>query len=153
MHACGKITLFFCAGAIMVALHKTEISDMRGIGRQMPFTMAAFLIGSLSIIGVPPLGGSWSKWYIALGSADTGHLILVGVLMLSSLLNIAYLIPIPARAFFSPAPQNDENHHGEGIHEAPLLCLLPLCLTALGCVVLFFFADPIYQLLVPIAQP
>jgi len=78
---------------------------------------------------------------------------LVGVLMLSSLLNIAYLIPIPARAFFSPAPQNDENHHGEGIHEAPLLCLLPLCLTALGCVVLFFFADPIYQLLVPIAQP
>ena len=67
MHAFGKITLFFCAGAIMVALYKTEISDMRGIGRQMPFTMAAFIIGSLSIIGVPPLGGSWSKWYLHWG--------------------------------------------------------------------------------------
>ena len=152
MHAFGKITLFFCAGAIMVALHKTEISDMRGIGRQMPFTMAAFIIGSLSIIGVPPLGGSWSKWYLALGAADTSHLLLVGVLMLSSLLNIAYLLPIPARAFFSKAT-GDDGHHGEGLHEAPLFCLIPLCLTALGCVVLFFFTDPIYQLLAPIVQP
>ncbi len=151
MHAFGKITLFFCAGAVMVALHKTEISDMRGIGRQMPFTMGAFLIGSLSIIGVPPLGGSWSKWYLALGAADTGHLILVGVLMLSSLLNIAYLIPIPARAFFSKSTDKD-GHHGEGLHEAPLLCLIPLCLTALGCVLLFFFAEPLYQLIAPIAQ-
>ena len=63
MHAFGKITLFFCAGAVYVALHKTEISTMNGIGRQMPFTMAAFLIGALSIIGLPPCGGAWSKWY------------------------------------------------------------------------------------------
>ena len=117
----------------------------------MPFTMAAFIIGSLSIIGVPPLGGSWSKWYLALGAADTSHLLLVGVLMLS-LLNIAYLLPIPARAFSSKAT-GDDGHHGEGLHEAPLFCLIPLCLTALGCVVLFFFTDPIYQLLAPIVQP
>ena len=150
MHACGKITLFFCAGAIMVALHKTEISDMRGIGRQMPFTMAAFTIGALSIIGVPPLGGSWSKWYLALGAADTGHLVLVAVFMLSSLLNIAYLMPIAARAFFSEGTAHGEH---EGLHEAPLLCLIPLCLTALGCIALFFFADPLYQLVAPIVQP
>lgn len=149
MHACGKITLFFCAGAIMVALHKTEISDMRGIGRQMPFTMAAFTIGALSIIGVPPLGGSWSKWYLALGAADTGHLVLVAVLMLSSLLNIAYLMPIAARAFFSAGPAHGAH---EGLHEAPLLCLVPLCLTALGCIALFFFADPLYQLIAPIVR-
>lgn len=148
MHACGKITLFFCAGAIMVSLHKTEISDMRGIGRQMPFTMAAFTIGALSIIGVPPLGGSWSKWYLALGAADTGHLVLVAVLMLSSLLNIAYLMPIPVRAFFSTG---GDDHH-EGLREAPLFCLVPLCLTALGCIALFFFADPLYQLIAPIAR-
>ena len=68
MHAAGKITLFFCAGAIMVASHKTEISDMKGIGRQMPFTMFAFFIASLSIIVLPPLGGEWSKWYRVLGA-------------------------------------------------------------------------------------
>lgn len=149
MHACGKITLFFCAGAIMVALHKTEISDMRGIGRQMPFTMAAFTIGALSIIGVPPLGGSWSKWYLALGAADTGHLVLVAVLMVSSLLNIAYLMPIAARAFFSVDPAHGAH---EGLREAPLFCLVPLCLTALGCIALFFFADPLYKLVAPIVQ-
>ena len=146
-HAFGKITLFFCAGAIMVALHKTEISDMGGIGRQMPFTMGAFAIGTLSIIGLPPLGGSWSKWYLALGAADAGHIVLVAVLMLSSLLNIVYLVPIPARAFFG-RPQQDAEH--DGLHEAPVLCVIPLCLTALGTIALFFAAEPIYHLLSPI---
>ena len=92
MHAFGKITLFFCAGAIYVAAHKTEISDMDGIGRTMPVTMAAFFIGSLSIIGIPPLGGSWSKWFLALGALEADRVIFVAVLMISSLLNVAYLI-------------------------------------------------------------
>ena len=61
MHAFGKITLFFCAGAILVTLHKSKISEMHGIGRQMPITMFAIFIASLSIIGVPPTGGTWSK--------------------------------------------------------------------------------------------
>ena len=89
MHAFGKITLFFCAGAIMVASHKTEISQMRGLGWRMPLTFAAFLIGALSVIGLPPLGGSWSKWYIALGAADAEQIIFIAVLMISSLLNLA----------------------------------------------------------------
>jgi len=72
MHAFGKITLFFCAGAIMVATHKTEISQMHGLGRQMPLTFIAFGIAALSIIGLPPLGGAWSKWQLALGAAETG---------------------------------------------------------------------------------
>ena len=67
-HAFGKITLFFCAGAILVAAHKTEISEMDGLGRVMPFTFFAFFIGSLSVIGLPPMGGSWSKWYLILSS-------------------------------------------------------------------------------------
>ena len=73
MHAFGKITLFFCAGAILVAAHKSNISDMRGLGKQMPLTMIAFFIGSLSIIGVPPTGGTWSKWYLLAGTLDTQH--------------------------------------------------------------------------------
>ena len=115
MHAVGKITLFFCAGAIMVASHKTKISEMAGIGRTMPVTMFAFFIGALSVIGLPPMGGSWSKWYLALGAVDAHQNILVAVLMISSLLNIAYLMPIVARAFFI-APNGSPEH--EGIHEA-----------------------------------
>jgi multicomponent Na+:H+ antiporter subunit D len=148
MHAFGKITLFFCAGAIYVAAHKTEISDMRGIGRVMPVTTFAFLIGSLSVIGLPPMGGAWSKWFLALGAAETHQLIFVAVLMISSLLNIGYLLPIVARGFFL-AP--DAGPTRPSVKEAPLFCVVPLCLTAAGCVVLFFFADEIYRLLLPIA--
>ena len=148
MHAFGKITLFFCAGAIYVAAHKTEISDMRGLGRAMPITMTAFLIGALSVIGIPPLGGSWSKWYLALGALDAGQILLVAVLMVSSLLNIAYLIPIPIRAFFSK-PADGSNP--PAFHEAPAFCVAALSFTALGCIVLFFLADEVYRLLVPLA--
>ena len=147
MHAFGKITLFFCAGAIYVAAHKTEISDMRGLGRAMPITMAAFLIGALSVIGVPPLGGSWSKWYLALGALDAGQILFVAVLMVSSLLNIAYLVPIPIRAFFSKPADGSEPPR---FKEAPAFCVAALSFTALGCIVLFFLADDVYRLLVPL---
>ena len=80
MHACGKITLFFCAGAILVASGKKYVSELRGLGRKMPFTMAAFLIGSLSVIGLPPLGGFVSKWYLVLGALDRDYVWVVVVL-------------------------------------------------------------------------
>jgi len=150
MHAVGKITLFFCAGAIYVAAHKTDISQMRGIGRRMPFTMTAFLLGSLSIIGLPPFGGSWSKWLLAMGAANTEHPWLMAVLMVSSLLNIAYLLPISIQAFF--AEDTSSSHQAVRMHEAPAMCVVPLCLTAIGGVLLFLFADRIYLALEPIAQ-
>jgi multicomponent Na+:H+ antiporter subunit D len=160
MHAVGKITLFFCAGAIYVATHKTEISDMRGLGRVMPFTFGAFFIGAVSIIGLPPMGGSWSKWYLMLGAAESGHQIILVVLAVSSLLNIAYLLPIVGRAFFLPPPLEPEaktagaaaSPKKSGIAEAPLLCVVPLCITAAGCVALFFFADALYALLQPLVE-
>jgi multicomponent Na+:H+ antiporter subunit D len=145
MHAFGKITLFFCAGAILVATHKTEISQMRGIGRIMPITTFAFLIGSLSIIGLPPFGGMWSKWYLALGALDSGKQLMVAVLMISSLLNIAYLLPIPIRGFFCE-PDNNPGH-GAGVREAPWPCVLALSVSAVGCLALFFFPEPVYHLL------
>jgi multicomponent Na+:H+ antiporter subunit D len=148
MHAMGKITLFFCAGAIYVASGKTKISDMKGIGRVMPVTLIAFFIGSLSVIGLPPMGGSWSKYLIALGALESEQIIFVAVLMISSLLNIAYLLPIVARGFFSPDAAGTTTT--ATIKEAPLFCIIPLSLTATGCVVLFFFAEPIYQFLLPI---
>ncbi len=158
-HAVGKITLFFCAGAILVAAHKKDVSELDGLGRTMPLTMGAFFVASLSIIGVPPLGGSWSKWYLALGAADE-HAIFVAALMVSSLLNIGYLIPIPIRAFFFPTKDEDHAHHEPGAGciggDGPLrgevrwLCVVPLCLTAAGCVALFFLAHWVVRLVAPI---
>ena len=148
-HAAGKITLFFCAGAIYTALHKTEVSDMTGIGRKMPITMTAFLIGSLSIVGLPPFGGTWSKWTLALGALDAGHSFVVGVLMLSSVLSAAYLLPIVARAFFLPPRPTDGGY--DGIHEAPAACVIALCLTAFLCLLLFFQAGNL-QILQPLLE-
>ncbi|MCZ6885825.1 MAG: proton-conducting transporter membrane subunit [Alphaproteobacteria bacterium] len=166
MHAMGKITLFFCAGAIYTATHKTEISDMDGLGRVMPFTYGAFLIGALSVIGLPPMGGSWSKWYLMMGAADADQLIIIGVLMVSSLLNVAYLLPVVGRGFFSgyeaapatsPAPASIGAAAfpvtGGGLKEAPLYCVIAPCLTAAGCVILFLYADALFRLLEPIARP
>lgn len=152
MHAMGKITLFFGAGAIYTAHHKTEISEMDGLGRRMPFTYGAMLIGALSIIGLPPLGGVWAKWYLMSGAVDAQMLWVAGILMLSSLLNVAYLLPIIARGFFKPAKELPGSApKGEGLAEAPAFCVVPLCLTALGCVVLFFMAGDIIDLIAPIA--
>jgi multicomponent Na+:H+ antiporter subunit D len=145
MHAAGKITLFFCAGAIYVAAHKTEVSELDGIGRTMPVTMLAFLVASLSIIGLPPLGGTWSKWYLALGALDAGYAFIIAVLMLSSLLNVGYLMSIVARAFFRPLPGQTFGE-AAAVREAPLACLMALCATAALCVGLFFFAGEIERL-------
>jgi multicomponent Na+:H+ antiporter subunit D len=146
MHAFGKITLFFCAGAIYVAAHKTEIHEMDGLGRSMPITMFAFLLGALSVIGAPPLGGLWSKWHLMLGAVEAGHAIMIGVFLLSTLLNVAYLLPPVVRAFLLPPPEGTP----KGIHEAPLFCLIPLSLTALGAVALFFMADPVRRFIATI---
>lgn len=142
MHAFGKITLFFCAGAILITSHKTSVSELGGIGRTMPVTMFAFLIGSLSVIGLPPAGGVWSKWFLALAALDAGQQSLLLVLMLSSLLSMSYLLPIPARAFFSAGRQN-----GTTIKEAPLPCLIAVVTSAAGCIMLFAFPDPLYRFL------
>ena len=143
MHAFAKITLFFAAGAIMVASHKKLVSELDGLGRAMPVTFAAFLIGTLSIIGLPPFGGMWSKWFLGLGAVETGQLLLLGVLMASSLLNILYLLPIPVRAFFS-RPANGQ--HYTQIAEAPTPMLLAMVITSGSCLILFFYPDPFYRL-------
>lgn len=148
MHALGKITLFFVAGAVYVVAHKTEVSQLDGLGRRMPLTFGAFCIASFSIIGLPPLGGSWSKWYLVTGAFDAGQPLIAIVLMLSSLLSIGYLMPIVVRAFFRPLPEGEE----AGVREAPLLMLVPICTTALACFVIFFYTDKVYALLEPIVS-
>jgi multicomponent Na+:H+ antiporter subunit D len=148
-HAFGKITLFFAAGAILVASHKTEISQMRGLGRAMPFTFAAMLIGCISIIGLPPMGGTWSKWYLVMATVETEQWVMLAILLISSLLNIAYLLPIPIRAFYGTADgasTTSGSAEAVKINEAPLFCLLAMAISASGCVLLFFYPQPLYEL-------
>lgn len=145
MHAIGKITLFFVAGAVYVVAHKDKVSQLDGLGRKMPFTFGAFCVASFSIIGLPPLGGAWSKWFLVTGAFEAGHFWLGTVFMVSSLLSIGYLMPIVVRAFFRPLPEGEE----EGVADAPLLMLIPICTTALLCFVAFFYTDAVYDLLAP----
>jgi len=142
MHAFGKITLFFCAGAIYVAAGKKYISQMDGLGRRMPVTYLAFFFGSLSIIGMPPLGGFISKWNLAIGAIESGHMVLLVVLLVSSMLNALYFFPIVYRGFFMPAAEGEL----EGVKEAPTFCLVPLSITAICSLLLFFWPTVFYRL-------
>jgi len=143
MHAFGKITLFFVAGAIFVATGKKYISQMTGIGKRMPITMGAFFIGSLSIIGLPPTGGFISKWYLVLGTLEGDHMIFLFVLLSSSLLNAAYFMPIFYKAFFCT---KEESLFEEKIVEAPMMCVVPLVITAMISFGLFFAPQPFLNL-------
>ena len=145
MHGFGKITLFFCAGAIYVASGINTVSGMDGLARRMPLTMLAFFIGALCVIGLPPTGGFWSKWYLISGAWGTGEYLVVSAFVLSTLLNIGYLMPPVMRAFLRPVPAGDPAGHR--VSEAPVLCLIPLLMTAAGTLVLFVLADPAYRLL------
>jgi len=142
MHAFAKITLFFCAGAILVVSHKTRVSELTGLGRRMPLTMIAFFIGSLGIVGVPPTGGTWSKWYLLMGTLDSGQWVLAIALMLSSLLSIVYLLAIPVRAFL---PTGSETEAG-WIPERMSPMLLAILLTSIATITLFFFPQTVFEL-------
>lgn len=137
-HAFAKITLFFCAGAIYVATHKKNISEMDGLGRRMPWTYGAFAIAALSMIGAPPVAGFVSKWYLLLGAMDAKSIGIIAVLVTSTVLNAAYFAPIVYRGFFgNPAggtagagSSHGGHDHGHQAGEAPLAMVVPLCITA-----------------------
>ncbi len=122
MHAFGKITLFFCAGAIFVATGKKNISEMVGIGRKMGFL---------------------SKWYLVLGSLEAQQMPILFVLLTSSLLNAAYFMPVVYKAFFC-APE--EALFSNPVREAPPFCVVPLVITAFISIILLFYPQPFFRL-------
>ncbi len=139
-HAVSKITLFFAAGSIYTAAHKTEVSQLNGIGWKMPITMTAFAIGALSMIGLPPTAGFLGKWFMLSGAASTGQWFAVGVIVVSTMLNAGYFLPILYRAFLMKA--DVEGDHGE----APLGILIAISATAIGTILLFLFPGVAFDL-------
>jgi multicomponent Na+:H+ antiporter subunit D len=132
-HAFSKITLFFCAGAIYVATHKKNISEMNGLGRAMPFTFGAFALASLSMIGAPPVAGFVTKWYLLNGAFEAGSVGIILVLLASTLLNAAYFAPVVYKGFFGKTSEADVQHKFGEAHPA---LVVPLSITAVVSVLI-----------------
>jgi multicomponent Na+:H+ antiporter subunit D len=140
-HAFGKITLFFAAGALYTAAKITEVRDLSGIGRRMPWTMAAFTIGALSMIGVPPTGGFVSKWYILAGAFQADSLVAIATIIASTVLNAAYFLPLIYMAWFG-----DADRTATGVKEAPIPMVVALSVTAFATLAFFFLNAPVLEL-------
>jgi multicomponent Na+:H+ antiporter subunit D len=139
-HAVSKITLFLCAGSIYVSTHKTDVSQLSGLAKRMPWTMAAFALASLSVVGIPGTAGCISKWYLALGTVDHHSLAWLGVLLISSLLNAAYLGPIVYKAYFEKEPETQAE-----VREVPWL-VVPLTISAAASLILGLYPTPVLDL-------
>lgn len=126
-----KITLFFCAGNLAETLEIHKISEMNGVGRRMPWTMAAFTIGAFGMIGAPPIAGFVSKWYLGMGALEAGQNWVILVLIGSSMLNAIYFLPILHRAWFREPPATWPADHDFGRKETAWALLLPPIVTAL----------------------
>ena len=139
-HAVSKITLFFCAGSIYVSTHKTEISQLSGLAKRMPWTMAAFALSSMSIVGIPLTSGFVSKWYLALGTVDRQSMTLLCVLLVSSLLSAGYLGQILYKAYFET-----ETTSTEGVREVPWV-VAPLAISAAASLLLGLYPGLVLSL-------
>jgi multicomponent Na+:H+ antiporter subunit D len=126
-----KITLFFCAGNLAETLGIHKVSEMSGVGRRMPWTMAAFTVGAFCMIGAPPTAGFISKWYLGLGALEAGQEWVIIVLAGSSLLSAAYFLPILHTTWFCDPPDTWPEEHNFGRKETAWLLLLPPVATAL----------------------
>jgi len=146
-HGFMKITLFMCAGAIMVATGKKNISEMAGIGKQIPVTMLAFSITALGMCGIPPVCGFISKIYLCFGAwtLDRYGLIFLAVILISSLLDVIYFFPIIYTAFFRELPKGERSGTGEGkIKEAPIFMVVPLTITAIFSIIFFIHPNTLF---------
>jgi multicomponent Na+:H+ antiporter subunit D len=139
-----------CAGAIYVAAGVDKVSQMHGLGRRMPVVFTCFLVGALSVIGLPPLVGFWSKFLLISASFGSAEWITAAAMIVSSLLSLFYLAPVAIRGLLPP------DSDGQPVHfirpgGTPGLAVLSIIITAAACFILFFFADEIVAFLKPLA--
>ncbi len=155
-HGFMKITLFLCAGAIAAITGKKAISEMAGLGRVLPITLGAFIIGAFGMCGAPPLAGFISKWHVALGAVESGHLFFLLIICVGSLLDVVYFFPVIRTAFFGKVPeaQTLDNEREEKVavyaenrpiveykHRLYFFMLVPLAITALFSIVFCLFPN------------
>ena len=140
-HGFMKITLFFVAGAIYVKTRKENISELNGIGRQMPLTMGAFAIGAMGIAGLPPVCGFISKWYMALGTLEAHEVFFLFVLLISAMMDIAYFFPIIYNSFFKKCEEDIVVR----FNEAPMMMVIPLMLTAILSIIIGIFPNAFFN--------
>jgi multicomponent Na+:H+ antiporter subunit D len=148
-HAFGKITMFMCVGAIYLAAGVTRVSAVGGLGRRMPLLFAALLAGSLSVVGLPPFGGMWSKFLLITAAFGAGQPVTAAVMILSSLMSAACFLPIVVSGYLGVS---GEAALRPGSGRAPLLSVLPPVLTGAACFALFFLADQVMTYLIPVAE-
>lgn len=140
-HAFMKGCLFLAAGAILMGTGKRKVSELGGVGLQMPLTMLAFTIASLTAVGMPPFNVFVTKWYLGQGALEIGQPLLLVLLLVSSMLNAAYYLPISYHAFLGDKAMSQHKiKRRVRIKEASPILLVPILLLALGCI--FFTAAP-----------
>ena len=141
-HALGKITLFFAAGSLYTAAKLTEVDQLRGIGRRMPWTMTAFTIGALSMIGMPPTAGFVSKWFILTGAFQSTNYVVIFTILASTLLNAMYFLPIVFAAWLREVDVTTSTDHGE----APRAIVIALTVTSVLTLLFFIMNQSVLDL-------
>lgn len=148
------LCVFLVVGNIVYKIKGYAFDDLKGLFRKMPFTMGAFVVGALSIIGVPPTCGFFSKWYLILGGIAAGHYGFVAALLFSSLVNVVLFFRVIELAYFEPfSDHHGHNHHPEPIDEAPLSMLVPLIIVAAGLVVVGMYTGDIVTRIIDFSIP
>jgi multicomponent Na+:H+ antiporter subunit D len=152
-HGFMKACLFTVAAALMLKTGGRNIYRMHGIHRRMPFTMAALAIAALSMVGVPPTCGFFSKWYLILGAIEAGQWVFAGVILLSSLLTAVYFMRVVEIIFFRPAHSGGQATD-EGVRdEIPMSMSVPLWILAAGILLLGLFNEKIVTGILRLALP
>lgn len=155
-HGFMKITLFLCAGAIAAITGKKTIRELAGLGRVLPITLGAFLIGAFGMAGAPPLAGFISKWHVALGAVESGYLFFLLIIFVGSILDVVYFFPVIRTAFFGKMPEaetlgndreekvavyTEKKHAIENQHPLYLFMIVPLAFTAIFSILLCVFPN------------
>lgn len=138
-HGFMKITLFMCAGAIYVGQRKSLVSELDGVGKSLPITMFSFTVGALGLVGIPPICGFLSKWYLCLGSLERNEILFLSVFLISAILDGIYFLPIVFRSFSRKSESHNKRTYLPTGLEGPLL------FTGLASIYLFLFPDSIFR--------
>ncbi|MGD8984139.1 MAG: monovalent cation/H+ antiporter subunit D family protein [Desulfobacteraceae bacterium] len=148
------LCIFLVVGNIVYKIRGYAFEDLKGLFRKMPFTMGAFVIGALSIIGVPPTCGFFSKWYLISGAIQAGHYGFVVALLFSSLVNVVLFFRVIEISYYKPfGDHHGHGHHSEPMAEAPLTMLVPLLIVAAGLVLVGIYTGDIVNQIIQFAIP